>query len=146
MRNFLQEKELRDHEIEDFWVCVREAKDENTRRAAVIVNEFKAYREKLLVRFSLEKYDQNDLFFQPKEDPEQQGIPAAVASEYDEALTTVRNKLMALEITLVDQLEVKSLDFKGWITRHSLLGNDSNIRTKSRRNGLEFYGIHAFEF
>ena len=53
---------------------------------------------------------------------------------------------MALEITLVDQLEVESLDFKGWITLHSLLGNDSNIRTKSRRNGLEFYGIHAWEF
>ena len=63
MRNFLQEKELRDHEIEDFWVCVREAKDENTRRAAAIGNEFKAYREKLLVRFSLQKPDQNDSFF-----------------------------------------------------------------------------------
>jgi hypothetical protein len=46
---FFKEKELRDHEIEDFWICVKEAKDENTRRAAVIVDEFKAYRAKLLV-------------------------------------------------------------------------------------------------
>lgn len=47
-----------------------------------------------------------NLSVQPKDDGEQQGIPAAIASEYDEALTTLRNKLMALEITLVDQLEV----------------------------------------
>ncbi len=47
--SFFQEKELRDHEIEDFWICVHEAKDENTRRAAVIVDEFKAYRMKLFV-------------------------------------------------------------------------------------------------
>lgn len=46
----VQEKESRDHEIEDFWICVKEAKDENTRRAAAIVDEFKAYRTKLFVR------------------------------------------------------------------------------------------------
>ncbi len=48
----------------------------------------------------------NILFPQAKEDIEQQGVSQAVAAEYDEALTTLRNKLMALEIALVDQLEV----------------------------------------
>lgn len=33
-------------------MCVNEAKDENTRRAADIVNEFKAYRTKLFVSLS----------------------------------------------------------------------------------------------
>ena len=50
MSSISQEKELRDHEIEDFWICVNEAKTENTRRAAAIVDEFKAYRTKILVR------------------------------------------------------------------------------------------------
>ena len=45
-----QEKEIRDREIEDFWICVNEAKDENTRRAAAIIDEFKVFRVKLLVR------------------------------------------------------------------------------------------------
>lgn len=85
----LKEKEARDHEIEDFWTCVNEAKEENTRKAAVFGDEFKAYRAKLFA----------------KEDVEQQGVSSAVAAEYDEALTVLRNKLMALEITLVDQLE-----------------------------------------
>ncbi|CAF3301123.1 unnamed protein product [Rotaria socialis] len=85
----LKEKELRDREIEDFWICVTEAKNENTRLAATIVDEFKIYRSTLFA----------------KEDLEQQGVSPAVATEYDEALTTLRNKLMALEITLVDQLE-----------------------------------------
>ncbi|CAF4269784.1 unnamed protein product, partial [Adineta steineri] len=43
----LKEKETRDKEIDDFWICVNEAKDENTRRAAVIVDEFKEYRTQL---------------------------------------------------------------------------------------------------
>ncbi|UJR22548.1 hypothetical protein I4U23_025597 [Adineta vaga] len=85
----LKEKETRDREIDDFWICVNEAKDENTRRAAAIVDEFKDYRTQLFA----------------KEDLEQQGVSPAVAAEYDEALTTLRNKLMALEIALVDQLE-----------------------------------------
>ncbi|CAF4367717.1 unnamed protein product, partial [Rotaria sp. Silwood2] len=85
----LKEKEIRDREIEDFWICVNEAKNENTRQAAAIVDEFKTYRSTLFA----------------KEDLEQQGVSSKVASEYDEALTNLRNKLMALEITLVDQLE-----------------------------------------
>ncbi|CAF0837101.1 unnamed protein product [Adineta ricciae] len=85
----LKEKETRDREIEDFWVCVNEAKDENTRRAAAIVDEFKEYRTQLFA----------------KEDFEQQGVSSAVAAEYDKALNTLHNKLMALEIALVDQLE-----------------------------------------
>ncbi len=48
----------------------------------------------------------NILFSQAKEDIEQQGVSQAVASDYDEKLTDLRNKLMALEISLVDQLEV----------------------------------------
>ena len=56
-----------------------------------MINEFKAYKAKLFA----------------KEDVEQQGISSAVAAEYDEELTNLRNKLMALEITLVDQLEVR---------------------------------------
>ncbi|CAF1152485.1 unnamed protein product [Didymodactylos carnosus] len=43
----LREKELRDREIEDFWACINEAKDENTRKAAVVVEEFKIYRTKV---------------------------------------------------------------------------------------------------
>lgn len=49
------------------------------------------------------------LFLQGKEDLDQQSVPPAIAAEYDEALTNLRNKLMALEITLVDQLEVRYL-------------------------------------
>lgn len=45
----VQEKDLRDHEIEDFWICVNEAKNDNTRQAATIVDEFKSYRAKLFV-------------------------------------------------------------------------------------------------
>ncbi|CAF0776446.1 unnamed protein product [Adineta steineri] len=85
----LKEKETRDKEIDDFWICVNEAKDENTRRAAVIVDEFKEYRTQLFA----------------KEDLEQQGVSPGVAADYDDALTNLRNKLMALEIALVDQLE-----------------------------------------
>lgn len=54
----VQEKESRDHEIEDFWICVKEAKDENTRRAAAIVDEFKAYRTKLFVRYRVDDDDE----------------------------------------------------------------------------------------
>ncbi len=48
-----QEKELRDREIEDFWICVNEAKYENTRQAAILVDEFKAYKSKVLVSYFL---------------------------------------------------------------------------------------------
>ncbi|CAF1337501.1 unnamed protein product [Didymodactylos carnosus] len=41
----------------------------------------------------------------PKEDLDQQAVSQSVMAEYDDALTILRNKLMALEVTLVDQLE-----------------------------------------
>ncbi|CAF3347660.1 unnamed protein product [Rotaria sp. Silwood2] len=47
----LKEKEIRDREIEDFWICVNEAKNENTRQAAAIVDEFKTYRSTLFQHF-----------------------------------------------------------------------------------------------
>ncbi len=55
-RLVFQEKEIRDHEIDVFWICVNEAKDENTRRAAAIVDEFKDYRTQLFVSRFIDLY------------------------------------------------------------------------------------------
>jgi hypothetical protein len=77
---------------------------------------------------------------QGKEDVEQQGVSSTVATEYDEALTTLRNKLMALEITLVDQLEVSEEKSSIVLLIVELfLGHNTNVRTKFRRNGIEFH-------
>lgn len=88
------QKELRVKEVSEFWKCFNEAKTSNTEDATVFINAFMEYK----------KIVQDEL-----SNNQDQGFQEAKINEYNERVTELWEKLMALEVQVVDQIEVKKI-------------------------------------
>ncbi|PVD37412.1 hypothetical protein C0Q70_00002 [Pomacea canaliculata] len=86
----LQEHQKREAEVEQFWECVEEAKTENKEMGMRAVQEFMADKKQMFTEMS------------SISDPKQL---ADRVQEYNTCITELWDKLMGLELQLVDQLE-----------------------------------------
>nr|XP_054762635.1 dynein regulatory complex subunit 3-like [Lytechinus pictus] len=93
----LDEHEKRCKEVDEFYSCVQEAKDENKDMAVDIIAVFNKYKKKIVAELTV------------MSDPN--GIESQI-TEYKEEVDTLWDRLMGFELQLVDQLEDTIKDFE----------------------------------
>jgi len=87
------QKEVRDKEVSEFWKCFNDAKNANTDEATRSIDAFMEIKKKITDELNLMT--------------EQSTNQEAKLNEYNEEVTKLWDKLMSLEVLVVDQLEVK---------------------------------------
>ncbi|KAJ8318627.1 hypothetical protein KUTeg_003718 [Tegillarca granosa] len=93
----LQEHAKRDEEVGQFWECVEEAKKENKEMGMKFINEFMVTKKRLLQEM-LQITDQKML--------------ESKVNDYNQQVSELWDKLMGLELQLVDQLEEVVKEFE----------------------------------
>ncbi|XP_013395045.1 dynein regulatory complex subunit 3-like [Lingula anatina] len=93
----LQEHERRMEEVNQFWDCIEEAKRENKEMGMKQINQFMEYKKRL---------------FQELTHLTDQQVLDNKITEYNKRLQELWDKLMGLELQLVDQLEEATKDFE----------------------------------
>ena len=88
------QKILRVKEVEELWKCFNDAKIANTEEATVFINVFIEYKKTV----------QEELGASADQSQQESKL-----NEYNEKVNELWEKLMALEVQVVDQLEVKKL-------------------------------------
>lgn len=93
----LAEHEKRRREVSEFWECVNEAKVENKAAATKLIDDFLEYKKKL--------------FMELQADHNAAAVESKVA-DYSAQVSELWDKLMGLELQLVDQLEEAVKEFE----------------------------------
>ncbi|XP_064595278.1 dynein regulatory complex subunit 3-like [Liolophura sinensis] len=93
----LQESTRREDEVNQFWECVHEAKNENKQTAMDSIKDFMVYKKKV---------------FQEVGQIGDQKLLEARIADYNKEVSDLWDKLMGLELQLVDQLEEVIKDFE----------------------------------
>ena len=91
------QKEVRDKEVNEFWKCFNDAKNANTDEATRAIDAFMEIKKKITDELNLMN--------------EQSTNQEAKLNEYNEEVTKLWDKLMSLEVLVVDQLEVGNFLF-----------------------------------
>ncbi len=103
--------EQRQKEVEEFWKCLIEAKNLNTEEATNAINIFTEWKKNVcLFQFSI-LVQQNQIlnFKQIIEEiaiTQEQSVQESKLNEYGEEVNKLWEKLMYLEVVVVDQIEV----------------------------------------
>ena len=98
------QKEVRDKEVNEFWKCFNDAKNANTDEATRAIDAFMEIKKKITDELNLMN--------------EQSTNQEAKLNEYNEEVTKLWDKLMSLEVLVVDQLEVGNfflINFLFWL-------------------------------
>ncbi|XP_071963999.1 dynein regulatory complex subunit 3-like [Antedon mediterranea] len=93
----LKEFDRREHDVQEFYACIQEAKDENKKDAINEIKKFNQYRKKMFAEFS------------QISDP---NVLKGRVDEYKEEVDALLDKLMGLEMQIVDQLEDTIKEFE----------------------------------
>lgn len=91
------QKEVRNKEVSDFWQCFNHAKNSNTEEASKNIDLFMEVKKLIIDELN---------------ESQEQSIQEAKLSEYNEEVTKLWEKLMSLEVLVVDQLEEIIKDFE----------------------------------
>jgi hypothetical protein len=91
------EHEIRKKEVDEFWKCLNEAKDNNTEEATKIIAEFTEVKKKIIDEL------QNSA---------EEAVQEGKLNEYSDEVNKLWEKLMSLEVQIVDQLEEIIRDFE----------------------------------
>lgn len=94
------QKELRNIEVTEFWKCFNEAKNKNTEEATIAIEAFMEIKKKIT--------DELNILSNGAEQASQE----AKLNEYTDEVTKLWDKLMSLEVLVVDQLEEIIKDFE----------------------------------
>ncbi|RNA42467.1 leucine-rich repeat-containing 48 isoform X1 [Brachionus plicatilis] len=84
------QKDLRENEVGEFWKCLNEAKGVNTEEASAAINVFIEYKKNITEEL-------NNIT--------DQVVQEAKLNEYNDEVNKLWDKLMSLEVQVVDQLE-----------------------------------------
>ena len=87
-----EQKRLRQIEVEEFWKCLNDAKRANTDEATISINVFMEFKQKIT-----EELNQNNM---------EAAVQEMKLEEFSVETNKLWDKLMSLEVIMVDQLEV----------------------------------------
>ncbi|XP_060081778.1 dynein regulatory complex subunit 3-like [Ylistrum balloti] len=93
----LKEHEKRDSEVKQFWECVEDAKQENKNLGMQAINNFMVVKKRTMQELS---------------QISDQKVLESVVADYNKQVSELWDKLMGLELQLVDQLEDVIKDFE----------------------------------
>ncbi|CAF0830778.1 unnamed protein product [Brachionus calyciflorus] len=91
------QKDLRLNEVAEFWKCLNDAKNSNTEEASAAINVFLEFKKNITEELN---------------NSTDQVIQEAKLNEYNDEVNKLWDKLMSLEVQVVDQLEEIIRDFE----------------------------------